>query len=358
MNEVIAKTIEKLEETGTYIRDTKIFHQVDEGDHESTLEYQKRLLQAKKSRLEQRRKEAIRKLEEQGFPVLRPKVQPNADYRDECKPPEDQSTTRMVKIKMFGPNPEKPQNSSPYNMSSDCKRFYNAPAETKGIPIPLDEPYVSDRAIRAKISAQSKGNSPETVPRRKPISSVFPYMPYQIDDTLTDEEKMAKKYLYTSTYQDNYGKSADYWEHKYRRVFPLRTLETLPDPLRKIAGSSDHYPATDSWQPENFNADRFDALLPRYSHINEPRPYEFSTYAPRIEQIPSYSGCHGTEDCRVEDDNPYKMYRPLTKPRTVVPSRPFINPQQNMVGYTGCVVDHEKRLENPPWPWESVKGYF
>lgn len=356
MNEVIAKTIEKLEEAGTFIRDTRIFHQVDEGDHESTLECEKRLLQAKRNRLEQRRKEAIKKLEEQGFPIRRPQITPNDDYRAQCNPPTDQPV--VTKAKMFGPNPEKPQNISPFTMSSDRRQFYDAPVETKGVPIPLDEPYESDRAIRAKISAYMRGCSSEISPPQKPISCAFPFMPYRNDDSLTDEEKLAKKYLYTSTYQDNYGNVGNLRDRKCRRVFPLRTLELLPDPLRNIAGSSDHYPATNSWQPENFNAVRFDASLPRYGHINEDRPYEFCNHAPRIEQISSYSGCHGTADHRVDDDNPYKMYRPLTKMRSEVPSRPFINPQQNLVGYTGRVIDHEKRLEYPPWPWESAKGFF
>lgn len=112
MNEVIAKTIEKLEEAGTFIRDTRIFHQVDEGDHESTLECEKRLLQAKRNRLEQRRKEAIKKLEEQGFPIRRPQITPNDDYRVECNPPVNQPVA--TNAKMFGPNPEKPQNISPF----------------------------------------------------------------------------------------------------------------------------------------------------------------------------------------------------------------------------------------------------
>ncbi|KAF8560988.1 hypothetical protein P879_06324 [Paragonimus westermani] len=76
--------------------------------------------------------------------------------------------------------------------------------------------------------------------------------------------------------------------------------------------------------------------------MNEPKPYEFSTYAPRIDQITSYSGCHGNEDRRVEDDNPYKEYRPLNRVRRTVPAKSFSNLQPNMPGYTGCIADHMK----------------
>ncbi|VDP89323.1 unnamed protein product [Echinostoma caproni] len=309
MNEVIAKTIEKLEDAGTYLRDTNMFHQVDIGDDESVVDREKRLTREKKARMEQRRREAIRKLEEQGFPTRRPLIQPNEDYTVECNSTTHQFT--VPKIKMMGPNPEKPQNQSPYTL------------------------------IKAQ---QSDDSSYKGTPRQKPISSVLPYMAYQNDELLSEEDKLAKKYLYTSTYQDSYGKSANNWENKCQRIYPLKTLERLPDPLRKIGGSSSHYPATDSWQPTGLNSGTFDAVLPRYSYINEPRPYEI--------------GCHGTEDRRVDDDDPYKLYRPLTKVRSVVPSRPFLNPQQNTVGYTGCVVDHVKQPDNPPWPQETTGGFF
>ncbi|CAH8526700.1 unnamed protein product [Dicrocoelium dendriticum] len=61
------------------------------------------------------------------------------------------------------------------------------------------------------------------------------------------------------------------------------------------------------------------------------------SHAPRIDQIPTYSGCHGTDEAHVDDDNPYKPYKPLNKVRREIPSHAFPYMTHHMPGYTGCL---------------------
>ncbi|KAF7256988.1 hypothetical protein EG68_06180 [Paragonimus skrjabini miyazakii] len=349
MDDNITKTIEKLQDVGASVTDTSLSYKAEYADDISVLELEKRARIEKQRSLEAKRNEAIKKLKEKGFPSIRPTLSTTDDFESLC--PESiiddkvNQKTRKPSCQLMRPLPEKPQNRSPQEITSYRGDKFNTPPETRKYALPIDEPFISDRLIRAREKARLN-NFEEAPVKRTAISNVFPQMAVQDSREITGEDELARKYLYSSVYQTTYRNPSDGTKNGNlcRRIYPLKTLQMLPDPLRSIGGFSAYHPATSTWQPEGFNASVFDAALPRYDHMNEPRPYEFSTYAPRIDQITSYSGCHGTEDRRVEDDNPYKEYRPLNRVRRTVPGKSFPNLQPNIPGYTGCITDHVKEI--------------
>ncbi|CAL8096247.1 unnamed protein product [Calicophoron daubneyi] len=336
MNEAISKTIEKLHEAGVNLRDTRLFHKVDDGDQESVLDREKRLIEERKQFIAKKREEAIKKWKEKGFPTLRPRFDNKEDYITKCEP---KNGPEVYKQKLMTKDPDKPQNQNPYDVRSYRGDHKHAPPETFGTKIPVNRELSSDIAIRAKIRADILSKD-RTERERQPISDVFPTLNAKTTGLTEEQERSARKYLLTSVYQDTYKNPLKKGEEICRRIFPITTLESLPDPLRTILGKPTHYLPTSAWKPACLDPQIFESSLPRFDYFNESRPYEFCSHSPRIEQIPTYSGSHGTRSRRTADDDPYKPYVPLTKLRTDTPKFAMGNPQQNIPGYTGCVVDH------------------
>ncbi|TGZ64343.1 hypothetical protein CRM22_006423 [Opisthorchis felineus] len=336
MGDQINKNIEKLHEAGCYLRETEPLQRPNNESLISILDLEKQTLDKKREKLKTRRQEAIKSLQAKGFPTFRPNID-EADHSTLCTgmPPQIQPG----KNSLVNPDPDKPQNRLPLELDSSSRDFCVLQRET----ISLSEPYIPDRVVRSRFRVQLLEQQSAQY-KRQNISDIFPQREVQESGSVTSDDGLARKRLNTTGYQEAYGEPLMYQPNTCRQVFPMKTLQTLPDPLRSIDGWSPYHPATSTWQPKNFNSSKFDNMMPRYDFINEDRPYEVCSYAPRIDQIPTYSGCHGTRDKRVEDDNPYKSYKPLNKVRSEVPARASMNLQHNIPGYTGCIVDHVKTV--------------
>ncbi|KAF6768976.1 hypothetical protein AHF37_12387, partial [Paragonimus kellicotti] len=253
MDDTITKTIEKLQEVGSSVGDTSLSHKTNYADDTNVLELEKRTRIEKQRSLEARRNQAIEKLKEKGFPTIRPTLSTTDDFESLCP----QSTLdarvnqkiRKPSCQLMQPLPEKPQNRSPQEIFSYRGDKFNAPPETRKFALPIDEPSMSDRLIRAREKARLN-NCEETLTKRTAISNVFPQMAVQDSREITGEDELARKYLYSSVYQTTYRNPFDGNKdgNLCRRIYPLQTLQTLADPLRSVGGFSACHPATSTWQ--------------------------------------------------------------------------------------------------------------
>ncbi|OON16307.1 hypothetical protein X801_07882 [Opisthorchis viverrini] len=123
MGDQIKKTIEKLHEAGCYLREPEPIQRPNNESLISVLDLEKQKLNEKREKLKTRRQEAIKNLQEKGFPTFRPDID-EADHSTLCTgiPPQ----IRPVKNSLVNPDPDKPQNRLPL---SDNYRSWIVPAE-------------------------------------------------------------------------------------------------------------------------------------------------------------------------------------------------------------------------------------
>ncbi|KAF8570979.1 hypothetical protein P879_05238 [Paragonimus westermani] len=253
MDDSITKTIEKLQDVGPSVKDTSLFHKVDYTDDASVLELEKRARSKKQRSLEAKRNDAIKMLNEKGFPSIRPTLSMMDDFESLCPhstlDARVNQRTRKPIYQVVQPLPEKPQNRSPHDINSYRGDKFNAPPETRKYAIPINEPFVSDRLIRARERARLS-NFEETSTKHTALSNVFPQMAVQDSKEITGVDELARKYLFSSVYQTTYGNPFNGTKNGglHRRIYPLQTLQTLPDPLKSVSGFSACHPATSTWQ--------------------------------------------------------------------------------------------------------------
>ncbi|CAI2725443.1 unnamed protein product [Schistosoma spindalis] len=239
----------------------------------------------------------------------------------------------------------KPQNMSPGVVCNAYANYYYkdisafregsnmAPPETLNKPLPMHDKFISDQVIRGKFAASLKSEIYQS--KQSLRTSIFPQLDVLNTRRLTGDDKNAQNYMYTSSYQAAYGNHSSFCGDTCRRLYPVKSSETVADPIRGLMDSDSYYPATKSWIPELFNPVQYDQKQARYLHIKEDRPYEFCSYNSRINQIPGYSGSFCTSEKRFDSDNPYHKYKSLNLVRQNIPHEYVFDLNLNMPGYSG-----------------------
>ncbi|CAH8466256.1 unnamed protein product [Schistosoma turkestanicum] len=300
-------------------------------DNESDLDRKSRELEEKKQIISLRRDSYIKEREKFGFPPKYPLLAKLEDFGITCSPLTASPTNELEKAQSI--DKRKPQNMSPEEISAFREGSYMAPSETLNKSLPMNERFVGDQVMRGKFVA-NLGNK-TSQPRPLLRNSVFPQLDVLNTKFLDEDAKKALNHLFTTSYQAAYGNYSACGKNAYRRLYPIKSLETVADPVKRLMNGDSYYPATESWIPELFEPTEYDRKQARYPHINEKRPYEFCSYNLRINQIPGYSGSFGTNEKRVDSDNPYCEYKPLNLVRQNIPQKYVFDLNFNMPGYTG-----------------------
>nr|CAH8825956.1 unnamed protein product [Trichobilharzia regenti] len=299
--------------------------------NESVLDREARRKEEKNNMLLNKRQHLMKRRELLGFPPRYPSLAKYEDYEDTC----DSSSKNKGDMKAQGVSPCRDGTAKLHTKSMNSYRgnLFMAPPETTGHPIPMDQPYVRDSIIRAKLGASLENTDHQEKPYLK--SAVFPQLETLNARLASEDEKRLQRYLFTTSYQAAYGKPVIFGNTTCRRIYPIRTLESIPDPVKFLAKENSYFPSTSSWMPEKFDPLQYDLKQTRYPYINEDRPYEVCSHYPRIDQIPGYSGSFTTNDRRVDSDNPYKEYKSVNLVRQKIPQEYNFDLSFNMSGYTG-----------------------
>ncbi|CAH8489585.1 unnamed protein product [Schistosoma rodhaini] len=227
----------------------------------------------------------------------------------------------------------KPQNMSPGDINAFREGSNMAPPETLNKPLPMHDKCISDQIIRGRFAASLKNEICQ--PKQLLKTSIFPQLEVLNTRHLTEDDKKAQNYMFTSSYQAAYGNNSGFYGNTYRRLYPIRSSETVADPIRGLMDRDSYYPATKSWIPELFDPVQYDQKQSRYLYIKESRPYDFCSYNSRINQIPGYSGSFCTSEKRVDLDNPYHKCKPMNLVRQDIPHEYVFDLNLNMPGYGG-----------------------
>ncbi|CAH8474954.1 unnamed protein product [Heterobilharzia americana] len=284
-------------------------------NNETVLETDARFKKEKQNSLINRRNVSIKEREELGFSPRYPPLAKYEDYVHTC----DTEPTELPKSteKFVNMCTNKLQSVFLKTIGSYRRSSYMAPPETLGEPLSMNEPYVSDRAIRGKLGASLE--IPSVSKQQYLKSSILPQLEALNSTTLTEDQKRAQRYLFTSSYQAAYGNPAVFGTTTYRRIYPIISLETISRPVEGSMKENAYFPSTKTWIPENFDPIQYDLKQTRYPYLQENRPHEVCSHYPRINQIPGYSGSFTTSDRRSDSDNPYKVYKPLNLVRQQIP---------------------------------------
>ncbi|CAH8828329.1 unnamed protein product [Trichobilharzia szidati] len=235
----------------------KTFKKID-WVNESVLDREARRKEEKNNMILNKRQHLLKKRELLGFPPKYPSMAKYEDYEDTC---DSSSKNKAYTTAQVGsPCRDGTQKLYTKSMNSYRGNLYMAPPETTGHPIPMDQPYVRDSIIRAKLGASLENSNHHEKPYLK--SAVFPQLETLNARLASEDEKRLQRYLFTTSYQ-----------------------------------ACSHYP--------------------------------------RIDQIPGYSGSFTTNDRRVDSDNPYKEYKPVSLVRQKIPQEYNFDLSFNMSGYTG-----------------------
>ncbi|XP_070583270.1 protein SPMIP7 isoform X1 [Erythrolamprus reginae] len=152
----------------------------------------------------------------------------------------------------------------------------------------------------------------------------------QSGDTSSElcRDKRARKYMYTSTIQRGYEEVP--WDNMLSPK--VRPAHSRLQPMVDISTSKRYEPAEEISQVVGGLWDRFQKRM-----FTEPqRPINFVSPSSRTQQIPSYTGCIGSEN--FEDlDNPFVDLITYNRVRTAMPHYVKSSHSPNTLGYTGKV---------------------
>uniref|UniRef100_A0A5K4FD44 Uncharacterized protein n=1 Tax=Schistosoma mansoni TaxID=6183 RepID=A0A5K4FD44_SCHMA len=139
----------------------------------------------------------------------------------------------------------KPQNMSPGDINAFREGSNMAPPETLNKPLSMHDKLISDQIIRGRFAASLKNEICQ--PKQLLKTSIFPQLEVLNTRHLTEDDKKAQNYMFTSSYQAAYGNNSGFYGNTYRRLYPIRSSETVADPIRGLMDRDSYYPATKSW---------------------------------------------------------------------------------------------------------------